>query len=141
VRDFLSRVGIDTAKILNVDGSGLSYYNLLTAKAITQLLESMTHQREIFPLFYASLPIAGVDGTLRNRMKGTPAEGNVRAKTGSLSSVSSLSGYATTADGERLAFSILMQNFIYPMKLYQQAQDRIAVLLASFSRTRRMALR
>jgi len=141
VRDFLSRVGIDTAKILNVDGSGLSYYNLLTAEAITQLLESMTRQREIFPLFYASLPIAGVDGTLRNRMKGTPAEGNVRAKTGSLSSVSSLSGYVTTADGERLAFSMLMQNFIYPTKLYQQAQDKIAVLLASFSRTGRMALR
>jgi len=141
VRDFLSSAGIDTTKIINVDGSGLSYYNLLTVDAITQLLEFMSLQDDIFPLFYASLPIAGVDGTLRDRMKGTPAEGNVRAKTGTLSGASSLSGYVPTADGERLAFSMMMQNYIHPAELYQQAQDRIAVLLASFSRTRRVGMR
>jgi D-alanyl-D-alanine carboxypeptidase/D-alanyl-D-alanine-endopeptidase (penicillin-binding protein 4) len=141
VRDFLSSIGIDTTKFLNVDGSGLSFYNLLTAEAIIQLLESMSHQEDIFPLFYTSLPIAGVDGTLRNRMKGTPAEGNLRAKTGTISGASSLSGYVRTADGERLAFSMLMQNFIYPTRLYQQAQDRIGALLAGFSRKGRTAVR
>jgi D-alanyl-D-alanine carboxypeptidase/D-alanyl-D-alanine-endopeptidase (penicillin-binding protein 4) len=141
VRDFLSSIGIDTTRILSVDGSGLSFYNLLTAEAITQLLESMSRQEDVFPLFYTSLPIAGIDGTLRNRMKGTPAEGNVRAKTGTISGASSLSGYVTTADGERLAFSMLMQNFIYPTRLYQRAQDRIAALLASFSRNGRVTQR
>jgi D-alanyl-D-alanine carboxypeptidase/D-alanyl-D-alanine-endopeptidase (penicillin-binding protein 4) len=139
LRSFLSSAGIDTTKILSVDGSGLSFYNLVTADAITQLLVFMNRQEAVFPLFYASLPIAGVDGTLSDRMKGTPAEGNVHAKTGSISGASSLSGFVTTKDGERLAFSMLMQNFIEPARLYRQAQDRIAALLASFSRTHQLA--
>ncbi len=61
--------------------------------------------------FRESLPIAGVDGTLRNRMKGTVAENNVRAKTGTLSSASSLSGFVTTAAGEELVFSIMVNNY------------------------------
>ena len=140
LRSFLSSAGIDTTKILTVDGSGLSFYNLITADVITRLLDFMSRQDSLFPLFYASLPIAGVDGTLSDRMQGTLAEGNVRAKTGSISGASSLSGYVTTRDGERLAFSMLMQNFIYPARLYRQAQDRIAALLASFSRTRGLAI-
>ncbi len=136
VYEFLNSLGIDTLTMRVADGSGLSFYNLLTADMLVKLLSEMAKRPDAFPLFYASLPIAGVDGTLANRMKGTPAERNLRAKTGTISGVSSLSGYVTTADGERLAFSMSMQNFILPTRLYQRVQDRIGVLLASFSRHR-----
>ena len=134
VNQFLSSLGIDTLKYRITDGSGLSYHNLITAEMIVQLLEGMQHQTDVFPLFYESLPIAGVDGTIRNRMKKTPAEGNLRAKTGTISGVSSLSGYVQTLDGERLIFSMSMQNFIYPARYYQRAQDKIGAILAGFSR-------
>jgi D-alanyl-D-alanine carboxypeptidase/D-alanyl-D-alanine-endopeptidase (penicillin-binding protein 4) len=134
VKQFLSSVGIDTMKYRLTDGSGLSYYNLITAEMIVQLLDGMQHQTDVFPLFYESLPIAGVDGTIHDRMKKTAAEGNLRAKTGTISGVSSLSGYVQTLDGERLIFSMSMQNFIYPTRLYQSAQDKIGAILAGFSR-------
>ena len=134
VNKFLSTLGIDTMRYRITDGSGLSYHNLITAEMLVQLLEGMQHQTDIFPLFYESLPIAGVDGTIRNRMKKTPAEGNLRAKTGTISGVSSLSGYVQSLDGERLVFSMSMQNYIYPARYYQRAQDKIGAILAGFSR-------
>jgi D-alanyl-D-alanine carboxypeptidase/D-alanyl-D-alanine-endopeptidase (penicillin-binding protein 4) len=79
------------------------------------------------------MPIAGVDGTLRARMKGTPAAGNVRAKTGTLSGVTSLSGYVTSASGERLVFALLVNNFPRDWDARVNYTDRIAVLLASFA--------
>jgi D-alanyl-D-alanine carboxypeptidase/D-alanyl-D-alanine-endopeptidase (penicillin-binding protein 4) len=82
----------------------------------------------------AAFPVAGVDGTLLTRMRGTPAEKNVRAKTGSMSNIRSLAGYVTTRDGERLAFVILLNNFEGPGATALQAIDAIAVRLASFSR-------
>ena len=141
INEFLNSLGIDTTRYHIADGSGVSSYNLLTAEMIAQLLGSMAKRDSIFPLFYESLPIAGIDGTLQQRMKGTPAEGNLRAKTGTISAVSSLSGYVRTLDDEQLVFSMFMQNFIYPTRLYQQAQDKIGALLASFSRTGRIAVR
>ena len=137
---FLSTMGIDTTRFNIADGSGLSYHDLLTAEMLCQLLEGMSIRKDLFSLYLESLPIAGVDGTLRNRMKKTPAEGNLRAKTGTISGVSSLSGYVQTLDGETLAFSMSMQNFIYPTRLYQRAQDKIGALLAGFSRVGRTAL-
>jgi D-alanyl-D-alanine carboxypeptidase/D-alanyl-D-alanine-endopeptidase (penicillin-binding protein 4) len=132
VNEFLSSLGIDTTSYLMVDGSGVSHYNLINAETIVDLLSKMYTQRELFGLFEASLPVAGIDGTLEDRMKGTAAEGNVRAKTGTLSGVSSLSGYVQTRDGDVLAFSILMQNFIGSPRPYRNAQDKIVELLASF---------
>ena len=132
---FLSQFGIDTTKYLMVDGSGVSHYNLLTAEMLVQLLSGMARRPDLFPVLYESLPIAGVDGTLSSRMKGTPAENNLRAKTGSISGVSSLSGYVKTRDGEMLVLSILMQNFIGGNRPYRMIQDAIGVLLAGFSRT------
>jgi len=95
------------------------------------LLTFMTKHR-YFAHFRDALPIAGVDGTLRNRMKGTPAERNVRAKTGTLSSVASLGGYVTTAGGERLVFSMMLNNYPDASALRRDSIDAIAVLLASF---------
>lgn len=136
VYEFLSSLGIDTTRFHMVDGSGVSHYNLLTTDMLEQLLEGMARRRDLFPLFYESLPIAGVDGTLSNRMKQTPAEGNLRAKTGSISGVSSLSGYVQSADGELLVFSMMMQNFIGSSRPYRDAQDKIGALLAKFSRSK-----
>jgi D-alanyl-D-alanine carboxypeptidase/D-alanyl-D-alanine-endopeptidase (penicillin-binding protein 4) len=86
-----------------------------------------------FTQFRDALPIAGVDGTLRTRMRGTPAEGNVRAKTGSLSSVASLGGYVTTAAGEHLVFSMMLNNYPDAAAVRRESIDAIAVLLASFA--------
>ncbi len=133
VNEVMASFGIDTTSYHVVDGSGVSHYNLITAEMLVTLLQSMSRSAQ-FPLFYRSLPIAGVDGTLENRMRNTPAAENLRAKTGSIGGVSSLSGYVATRDGERLAFSILMQNFIRPSRLFRNAQDSIGVLLSTFSR-------
>jgi D-alanyl-D-alanine carboxypeptidase/D-alanyl-D-alanine-endopeptidase (penicillin-binding protein 4) len=71
---------------------------------------------------------------LSERMRGTSAEGNVRAKTGTLSGVASLSGYVKSANGEMLAFSILMNNYPSGARIYRQVQDRICVILSQISR-------
>jgi len=132
VKSFLKTVGIRPEALSLDDGSGLSRNDMITAEASVQLLTFMSKHRYA-SVFRDALPIAGVDGTLRNRMKGTPAENNVRAKTGSLSSAASLGGYMTTAAGEKLAFSIMVNN--YPRDLDARAVciDPIAVLLASFT--------
>lgn len=134
VKRVLAGFGIDSTKFLMVDGSGVSHYDLLTPEIYIKLLTGMYNQKNLFDLYYASLPIAGVDGTLSNRMKNTPAQNNVHAKTGSISGVSTLSGYVHTADNEPLAFSIMMQNFIGSDSLYHAAQDSIAALMAGFHR-------
>jgi serine-type D-Ala-D-Ala carboxypeptidase/endopeptidase (penicillin-binding protein 4) len=114
------------------DGSGLSRNDMITAEASVQLLVFMSKHRYA-QVFRDALPIAGVDGTLRNRMRGTPAENNVRAKTGSLSSASSLGGYVTTAAGEKLAFSITVNNYPRDVDARSLCLDPITVLLASFA--------
>jgi len=84
--------------------------------------------------FEASLPIAGRDGTLANRMKGTPAEGNARAKTGSMTAVRGTSGYVSSADGEPLVFSILANNYDTSSSTITATEDAIIVRLATFHR-------
>jgi len=132
VNEYLSSLGIDTTSYLMVDGSGVSHYNLISAETIIELLSAMYREKGLFDLLNNSLPVAGVDGTLENRMRGTSAEGKVRAKTGTLSGASSLSGYVQTLNGGVLVFSILMQNFIGPPKPFRDAQDKIVELLARF---------
>lgn len=132
---FLFDLGMDTSKFLVVDGSGNSRHNLLSADQLVQFLVAMSKQPRLFRMFYNSLSVAGVDGTIADRMSNYPAAGNLRAKTGTLNGVSCLSGYVQTRDGEMLAFSMMMQNFINSASDYRQAQDRIGSLLAEFSRT------
>jgi D-alanyl-D-alanine carboxypeptidase len=96
---------------------------------------AMSKQPRLFRKFYNSLSVAGIDGTISDRMSNYPASGNLRAKTGTLNGVSCLSGYVQTRDGEMLAFAMIMQNFISSTSDYCQAQDRIGSLLAGFSRT------
>jgi D-alanyl-D-alanine carboxypeptidase/D-alanyl-D-alanine-endopeptidase (penicillin-binding protein 4) len=132
VRNFLRQAGVPESDLALNDGSGLSRNDMITANASVQLLTFMSRHR-YFAQFRDALPIAGVDGTLRTRMRGTPAEGNLRAKTGSLSSVASLSGYVTTAAGEHLAFSMMLNNYPDAGALRRDSIDAIAILLASFA--------
>jgi D-alanyl-D-alanine carboxypeptidase/D-alanyl-D-alanine-endopeptidase (penicillin-binding protein 4) len=132
VREFLKEAGINPAALVLSDGSGLSRNDMITADATLQLLTYMSHH-ESANAFRDALPIAGVDGTLRNRMRGTPAENNLRAKTGSLSSAASLSGYLTTVSGERLVFSIMVNNYPEDVEPRSICIDPIAILLASFA--------
>ena len=112
------------------DGSGLSRYDYVSPRAIVRVLDAM-RKSPAFTAYYDALPIAGVDGSLRNRMKGTLAEGNVRAKTGSLALARSLSGYATRADGHMLIFSVLANNWTTSAAAVERVQDAIAVRLAA----------
>jgi serine-type D-Ala-D-Ala carboxypeptidase/endopeptidase (penicillin-binding protein 4) len=132
VRNFLRQAGANESDLALNDGSGLSRNDMITANATVQLLTFMSKHR-YFAQFRDALPIAGVDGTLRTRMRGTPAENNLRAKTGSLSSVASLSGYVTTAAGEHLVFSMMLNNYPDASALRRDSIDAIAVLLASFA--------
>lgn len=112
------------------DGSGLSRHDYVSPRTIVTVLDAM-HRSASFQQFYDALPIAGVDGTIRNRMKGTPAQANVHAKTGTLDKARSLSGYVTTADGRLLLFSALCNNYVVPTRRVDQVSDALAVRLAS----------
>ncbi|MGI8402252.1 MAG: D-alanyl-D-alanine carboxypeptidase/D-alanyl-D-alanine endopeptidase [Gemmatimonadaceae bacterium] len=113
------------------DGSGLSDQDLLTPETIVRVLDRIQSDTA-FATYYNSMPIAGIDGTIKTRMKGTPAEGNVHAKTGTLAKARSLSGYVTTAEGERLIFSILANNTTTPGSTVTHVADQIAIALASY---------
>ena len=111
------------------DGSGLSRSDLISPEAVVSILDVM-RQSPNFTVFYESLPIAGVDGTIRTRMRDTPAQGNLRAKTGTLSMVRSLSGYVKTADGKLLEFSVLCNNWTTPQAAVDKVQDTIGSMMA-----------
>ncbi len=132
VRNFLTQAGIDPSGLVMLDGSGLSRADLVTADTTLQLLTYMNRHR-FGAAFRDALPVAGVDGTLRTRMKGTPAQGNVRAKTGTLGTATSLSGYVLSAAGERLAFSLMINNPPRDTNPRAEFTDAVAVLLASFA--------
>ena len=128
---FLSEAGLKRGEVIFEEGSGLSRDNLTTPNATVTLLRFM-NRHKCAQVYLEALPIAGVDGTLRNRMKDTPAAGNVRAKTGTLRWANSMSGYVTTAAGEHLVFS-LMVNRYYEARPARGDLDTIGVLLASFT--------
>ena len=132
VKTFLQEAAVNSSGLDLSDGSGLSRDNMITADSSVRLLTHMSRHRYA-TAFREALPVAGVDGTLRNRMKGTLAENNVRAKTGTLRSAASLSGYLTTAAGEKLVFSIMVNNFPTDVDPPSVCIDPIAVLLASFA--------
>jgi D-alanyl-D-alanine carboxypeptidase/D-alanyl-D-alanine-endopeptidase (penicillin-binding protein 4) len=135
VKEYLRRQGIPTDSLVIADGSGVSRYNLTNADTIARLLVAASKDQATFPLFVAALPLAGKDGTLVNRMKCTPAERRVKAKTGTMQGVSALAGYTVTADGEPVAFAIIVENFVGPEQRVRKFLDRIAVLLSTYSST------
>lgn len=112
------------------DGSGLSRHDYVTPHAIVRVLDAM-RTSPAFDAYRNALPLAGVDGTLRNRMRGTPAAGNAQAKTGTVDKARSLSGYVTTADGRLVMFSMLCNNFTLPNREVERVQDLLVVALAN----------
>lgn len=124
------KLGVDTDKIALVDGCGVGRRDFVTARSVANLLVGM-HRRPDWKLYYDSLPIAGVDGTLKGRLKGTAAANNVHAKTGTLSQVRALSGYLTGKDGRLYVFSVLMNNFPGKAKTAGDVQDAFVEELAN----------
>lgn len=112
-----------------VDGSGVSLYNYISPRLLLEYLKYAYYHRDIFLPLYDVLPIAGVDGTLQYRMKQTKARGNVRAKTGSVTGVSSLAGYVKGADGHQLAFVIINQN-VLKLSRARVFQDKVCDILS-----------
>jgi D-alanyl-D-alanine carboxypeptidase/D-alanyl-D-alanine-endopeptidase (penicillin-binding protein 4) len=109
IKKTLGKAGISDVPYRIADGSGLSLYNYVTPELLTKLLIYAYRNQRIFMDLYTSLPIAGQDGTLAKRMTRSAAEGNVRAKTGTLTGVSSLAGYCYSANNHLLAFCIINQ--------------------------------
>jgi D-alanyl-D-alanine carboxypeptidase/D-alanyl-D-alanine-endopeptidase (penicillin-binding protein 4) len=130
----VERWGVPAGTLIQRDGSGLTRYDFVTPGTLVAILAHVYGDPRLRGPFEATLPIAGRDGTLSNRMKGTAAEGNVRAKTGSMTGVRGTSGYVTSADGEPLVFSILVNNYDSPGSTITAAEDAIIVRLAQFRR-------
>jgi serine-type D-Ala-D-Ala carboxypeptidase/endopeptidase (penicillin-binding protein 4) len=107
--DFYAAAGIAPGDVVQTDGSGLSRHDLVTPRAIVVLLK-YAQEQPWFARYYASLPVAGVDGTMEDRLKNTPAAGRIHAKTGSVELVRARSGFVETANGRRLIFSFLSNN-------------------------------
>jgi len=124
----LGNAGIDTAGVAMADGSGLSRHNLVTPRAIVDLLKAMA-QGPYASCYIESLPVMSVDGTLGNRLTGSVAEGRIRAKTGSMTHVRSLSGFITAKNNEILAFSILSNNYDAAVQAVDTVVDRIILRL------------
>lgn len=112
VKRLLYRLGLDPVNYTIADGSGLSLYSYVTAEMLVKLLRFAYDNRSIYNHLYPALPIAGVDGTLENRMKTAPCRNNVHAKTGTVSGVSTLAGYCQASNGHDLCFAILNQGVI-----------------------------
>ncbi len=124
--------GVDTLRLQLVDGSGLARQNLVTSTMTARLLSHMWHHDDAATrdAFLESLPIAGVDGTLSGRMRGSAAKGNARAKTGTLGSVAALSGYVTTANGRTLIVSMMANHHTESSRRPRLVQDRVMDILA-----------
>ena len=136
IGDVLTEFGVAPDAYVLADGSGLSRYDDVAPDAIAAVLEAM-YRRPDFQVYLDALPVAGVDGTLATRLVSTPAAGNARAKTGSLTGVRTLSGYVRAADGETLLFVLMANNVNVPGRLAEAAQDRIVARLAAFQRPSR----
>lgn len=133
LKRFGAEIGIAPNELIFDEGSGLSRNNLVTADATIRLLTYMATHPEA-EAFAASLPVAG-EGTLAKRFKGTPAEHNVRAKTGGLRWAANLSGYLTTTSGERAAFSVMLNRHVAPAGTRaSQEVDAVTVLLTQYER-------
>jgi len=131
VEEVLAEFGIEPNTYAYRNGSGLSRYNYISPWQIVQILKGMRNS-EHWETWKEILPIAGVDGTLKYRMRGTKAEGNVRAKTGTISNVRGLSGYVMTSDGEEIVFSFLINGHLRSSKETELITDSVLSIIAEY---------
>lgn len=134
---FLSELGLDTTGVVLADGSGLSKDNRLTAKTLSGLLVAMSRRFDIGPDFIASLGIMGVDGSVRKRLKTSPAKALARAKTGTLNRVTALAGYVAGQDGKLYGFTILQNDSGCPYRGAHKIEDRIVTAVHLLAGKRR----
>jgi D-alanyl-D-alanine carboxypeptidase/D-alanyl-D-alanine-endopeptidase (penicillin-binding protein 4) len=134
MRDTLAELGVAPERYRSFDGSGLSRYDMVSAETLTRLLTVVWNDPEMLGPFRNALPVAGVAGSLASQLKDTAAAGRVWAKTGSMFNISTLSGYALTADNEPVAFSFLANNFTAPAAEIDAMMDDALLALATFSR-------
>lgn len=130
----LAAWGIEPGQAVLADGSGLSRYNLVTAEGLVKALAHVARSPVLDGPFRAALPVAGAEGMLSARLKSAPAEGRVQAKTGSMRHARSLSGFTQTADGEPVAFAILVNNFGVPAAEIDAAIDALLLDVMAFRR-------
>lgn len=133
VKETLTQLGVNPAGYVLADGSGLSRHNLVSPEVIAQTLSVMASP-QYAAIYRASLPVAGVSGTLTNRLQNTPAQGIVRAKTGTISGAVALSGYINAPNYEPLVFSIIVNQSDQSAATIRQAVDEIVLLLVSLRR-------
>jgi D-alanyl-D-alanine carboxypeptidase/D-alanyl-D-alanine-endopeptidase (penicillin-binding protein 4) len=126
VSQTLTDAGVPLAGVRIVDGSGLSVLDRVTARELAAILEAAWADPDVGPVLFASLPVAGISGTLSDRMRRAPARGNVVAKTGTTSWASALSGYVR----RRYVFSVLQNGNPVSTLWARRAQDRFATVLA-----------
>lgn len=129
VMDMVGTLGCGFDSYIIIDGSGLSHNNRCTADLLVKLLRNVYHDEKVYPSIYANLPIAGEDGTLSKRMKTGYAYNNVRAKTGTLNAVTTLSGFVNASNGHKMAFAV-MCNDIWGAAAGKSLQDSVCQLLA-----------
>ena len=128
INRLIQKVGLDPDRYQIADGSGLSLYNYVSPELEVRLLRYAWQNQNIYLHLYPSLPIAGTDGTLRSRMRGSFTSGNVHAKTGTVTGISSLCGYCRAANGHLLCFSIINQGLMHGRN-GRRFQDRVCTIL------------
>lgn len=133
MKQLIKKIGFNPSRYRIADGSGLSLYNYQSAELQIALLRYAYQNPNIYGHLYPSLPIAGRDGTLKSRMRKTPAEGNVHAKTGTLSGISSLSGYLTAASSHTLCFAIINQGVMHASNA-KAFQNKVCNILCGYGK-------
>jgi len=127
----IDSIGLNHKDYRIVDGSGVSHYNNVSSELLVNVLKYFyDKQPDLYELLYNSFPVAGIDGTLENRMRKTSAANNVHAKTGTLTGVSCISGYLTNTKNNTIAFSIMMQNYVGSSSKAKEFQDEICRILS-----------
>ncbi|MEI7499584.1 MAG: D-alanyl-D-alanine carboxypeptidase [Bacteroidota bacterium] len=129
IMEFWTAKGVETDGMNFYDGNGLSRNNSISPKQLVDALYAM-RTSPFFQTFYESLPLAGMTGTLRKAMRGSAAEGRIRAKTGTISSVKSFAGYVHTVTGRRLIFSLIINNFDCRVKVVKKKLEGILISMA-----------
>ncbi len=132
IDSLITLTGLDPQNYNVADGSGVSRYNLISTKLILAVLKFVYSKPELFQVIYNSFPISGFDGTLKNRMKNSSAERNIHAKTGTLSGVSCLSGYGLAKNGDLIAFSLMIENYVDNNSLARYFIDEICKIICDY---------
>ncbi|MFH1195320.1 MAG: D-alanyl-D-alanine carboxypeptidase/D-alanyl-D-alanine-endopeptidase [bacterium] len=130
IDSLVTLIGLNPEYYSFADGSGISSYNLISTELLLEILKNFYfHHPELYKILFESFPVAGIDGTLANRMKDCACIGNVHAKTGTKSVASSLSGYLNSKNDHNIVFSIIFENFLEEVNTARKIQDEICKIL------------